>query len=156
MNWSSKLSECWVAECLTTTRETKQRQRGREAESTETSEVRDEMWGEVRAYVLAFVWNWAELGFRNKSNGAFYTFFFFFFLEFWPELAISVDSGPSRSHVVSRQRESTKSTWNPHGTTWRDTRAAGSPAHHHVPLVPRPCFIRDDWAYWFVHPKIWS
>ena len=62
--------------------------RGREAESTETSEVRDEMWGEVRAYVLVFVWNWAEVGFRYKSNGAFYTFFFFF----W----ISADSGPSR------------------------------------------------------------
>ena len=44
-----------MAECLTAIRETKQKQKGREAESTKTSEVRDEMRGEVRAYVLAFV-----------------------------------------------------------------------------------------------------
>ena len=48
-----------------------------------------------RAYVLAFVWNWAEVGFRNKLNGAFCTFFFFFF-EFRPESAVSADSSPSR------------------------------------------------------------
>ena len=102
------------AEWLSVSQPQGRRNRGREAE---TSEVRDEMWGEVRAYVLAFMWNWAEVGFRNKSNGAFCTFFFFFF-EFRPESAVSADMadsspsrpdfgriGPSRSRVgVSRQK----------------------------------------------------
>ena len=92
----------WVsAEWLSVSQPQGRRNRGREAESTETSEVRDEMWGEVRAYVLAFVWNWAEVGFRNKSNGAFYTFFFFFFFffffsfEFRPESTVSADMADS-------------------------------------------------------------
>ena len=138
------------------------------AEWLSVSQPQDK-WSERRnvrrgAYVLAFVWNWAEVGFRNKSNGAFYTFFFFF--EFQPELAVSADTvdlgpnrpdfgqiGPSRSRVGSRWRELAKSTWNPHGTTRRDTAdCAGSsvlcasprPAVSDAgaaPPVPHPCFI---------------
>ena len=37
--------------------------------------------------------NWAEVGFRYKSNGAFCILFFFFFP--WPESFVSADSGPS-------------------------------------------------------------
>ena len=42
--------------------------------------------------------NWAEVGFRYKSNSAFcIPFFFFFFFFFFPrpELSVSADSGPS-------------------------------------------------------------
>ena len=118
----------WVsAEWLSVSQPQGRRNRGREAE---TSEVRDEMWGEVRAYVLAFVWNWAEVGFRNKSNGAFCTFFFF--LNFGLNRPFQARVGPSRSHVDSRRRESAKSTWNPCGTTRPDARAVASPARRRV------------------------
>ena len=142
MNWSSELSECRVAECLTATRETKQRQRGKEHK--EAKRQRDEMWGEVKAYVLAFVWNWAEVGFRYKSNGAFYTFFFFFF--FWISARIvcfgrygrfkpeSARFRANRPESEPRRRESAKSTWNPRGTTRPDTRVAASPARRRVGL----------------------
>ena len=108
----------WVsAKWLSVSQPQGRRNRGREAE---TSEVRDEMWGEVRAYVLAFVWNWAEVGFRNKSNGAFCTFFFFFFWisarigcfgrngRFRPE---SARFRANRPESKPRRRELAKSTW---------------------------------------------
>ena len=74
------------------------RNRGREAErqraqrQSELSEVRRN----VRRGVLAFEWNWAEVGFSIKSDGAFCNIFFFFFFEFQPESADTADSGPSR------------------------------------------------------------
>ena len=128
-----------------------------EAESTETSEVRDEMWGEVKTYVLAFVWNWAEVGFRYKSNGAFYTLFFFFFLKFRPESSVSADIADSgrfkpesaqiranRLESELRRHESAKSTWNTRGTTRPDARVAASPARRRV--LPQWTRVRHLWC----------
>ena len=110
-----------------------------------------------RAYVLAFVWNWAEVGFRNKSNGAFCTFFcFFFWISAWisrfgrfrpesarfrPELAWFHTNRPESE---PRRRESAKNTWNPRGTTRRDAQAAASLARHCVP--PRRTRVRHLWC----------
>ena len=141
----------WVsAEWLSVSQPQGRRNRGREAE---TSEVRDEMWGKVRAYVLAFMWNWAEVGFRNKSNGAFCTFFFFFFWisawigcfgrygRFKPE---SARFRANRPKSEPRRRESAKSTWNPRGTTRPDAWAVVSPARHRVSL--RRTRVRHLWC----------
>ena len=127
------------AEWLSVSQPQGRRNRGREAESIETSEVRDEMWGEVRAYVLAFVWNWVEVGFRYKSNGAYCTFFFIWisawivcfgrYNRFRPELA---RFRANRPESEPRQHESAKSTWNPRGTMRRDARAEASPARRRV------------------------
>ena len=154
MNWSSELSECRVAECLTATRETKQRQRGKEHK--EAKRQRDEMWGEVKAYVLAFMWNWAEVGFRYKSNGAFYTFFFFFF-EFRPEssvLADTADSGPSRpdSARIGPSWSRIDASWLKargihmarRSGTQLDAWAVASPVHRRV--LPRRTRVRHLWC----------
>ena len=105
----------WVsAEWLSVSQPQGRRNRGREVESTETkwSETKcEERW----AYVLAFEWNWAEVGFTNKSNCAFCTFFFFFWISAWFR-ANQPESKPCRL-------ASAKITWNPRGTMLPD--AAG-------------------------------
>ena len=83
--------------------------------------------------------NWAEVGFRYKSNGAFCTFFFFFFFfEFRLESAVSAETGrfrpesarfrTNRPESEPHRRESAKSTWHDaaRGTTRPDARATAS------------------------------
>ena len=152
MNWSNKLSECQVAECLTTTRETKQRQRGREHRYKWS-----ERWNVRRVESLWFgvYVNWAEVRFRYKSNGAFCTFFFFFFFEFWLESSVSADtadSGPSRpdSAQIGPSRLKTRGihvAWRRdaagrvgNGIPSASLRPTASDAGA-APLVPHRCFI---------------
>ena len=141
----------WVsAEWLSVSQPQGRRNRGREATSTETkwSETKcEERW----AYVLVFEWNWAEVGFRNKSNSAFCTFFFFFFLNFGLNRLfrpIQALVSLSRSHVSLRRCESAKITWNPRGTTWPDAWAAVSPARRRVP----PCRTQVQHLWCHVPP----
>ena len=91
-----------------------------------------------RAYVLAFVWNWAEVGFRNKSNDVFYTFFFLIsawigrfgrYGRFRPE---SARFRANRPESKPRRHDSAKITWNPHGTTRQDALVAASPTHRRI------------------------
>ena len=149
MNWSNKLSKCWVAECLTATRETKQRQRAQRR-------VRDEMWGEVESLCFGVCVKWAEVGFRYKSNGAFSTFFFFFF-EFRPESSVSADMarvGPisresardgAASACVGVSRLKTRGIHvAQRGGTRPDAWATASLARHRVP--PRRTLVRHLWC----------
>ena len=115
----------------------------------------------MSAYVLASVWNWAEVRFRYKSNTAFCTFFFFFFWisarivrfgrysrygRFKPESAqIRMNRPESEPH----RRESAKSTWNPRGTTRPDARAAPSPARRRV--LPRRTWCGTSGATSVLH-----
>ena len=54
------------------------------------------MWGEVESLCFGVWVNWAEVGFRYKSNGAFCTFFFFNFGLNQPYQPKPADSGSSR------------------------------------------------------------
>ena len=128
----------WVSvEWLSVSQPQGSRNRGREAKSTKTkwSETKcEERW----AYVLAFEWNWAEVGFRNKSNDVFYTFFFLIsawigrfgrYGRFRPESARFRANWPESK---PRRHDSAKITWNPHGTMRQDALVAASPTHRRI------------------------
>ena len=91
--------------------------------------------------------NWAEVGFRYKSNGAFCILFFFFF--FSPGLnrlfrPIQARVRANRPESELRRRELAKSTWNPRGTTRPDVRTATSPARRRAP--PHQTRVRHFWS----------
>ena len=143
----------WVsAEWLSVSQPQGRQNRGREAKSTKRQ--RDEMWGEVKAYVLAFVWNWAEVGFRYKSNGAFYTFFFFFF--FWISARIvcfgrygrfrpdSARIGPSWSRIGASRLKARGIHMARRSGTQLDAWAMASPVHRRV--LPRRTRVRHLWC----------
>ena len=113
--------------------------------------------------------NWAEVGFRYKSNGAFCTFFFFFFFEFQPESSVSADSGQSwpnsarigtsRSRVGANRLKTRGIHVARRGGMrgqQRPRRVAASDAGA-APLVPRPCFIVDHpLLHYPIACELWS
>ena len=110
-------------------------ERQRAQRQSELSEVRRN----VRRGVLAFEWNWAEVGLVLSQTVRFAFFFFFFWISAWigwygrfrPK---SAQFRANRPESKLRWRESAKTTWDPCGTTRLDARAAASPACRLVPL----------------------
>ena len=145
----------WVsAEWLSVSQPQGRWNRGREHKH-KWSERRNVRRGESLCFGVCV--NWAEVGFRYKSNGAFCTFFFFFF--FWISARIVHFSRYDRFRPIRlelawfrancpelepRRRESAKNTWNPRGTTRRDAWAATSQERRRVP--PRQTQVQHLWC----------
>ena len=133
-------------EWIDAARETKQRQRAQR--QSELSEVRRN----VRRGVLAFEWNWAEVGLVLSQTVR--SAFFFFFFEFRPESADTTDSGPSQldSGRIGPSRSCVGVSWRKprgihaarRGGMRPDARAAASPTRRLIPL--RRMRLRHPWC----------
>ena len=154
----SQVTDSALAECLTTSRD-----KGREHRESERR-VSDEESERQRAEFGVFVWSELKEGLIFSSNGAFCTFFFFFFLNFGlyqpfrrfrPIQSIYADMAQVGSIQCESARvgatsarigiKKTKATWHVivgHGRMRgmrRPSRVAASDAGV-APLVPHPCF----------------
>ena len=131
----------WVSpEWLSVSQPQGRRNRGREHRD-KWSERRNVRRGESLCFGVCV--NWAEVGFRYKSNGAFCILFFFPGLNRSFRL-IQARVRANRPESEPRRRELAKNTWNPRGTTRPDVRTVTSPAHRRAP--PHRTRVRHFWS----------
>ena len=139
-------------EWIDAARETKQRQRAQR--QSELSEVRRN----VRRGVLAFEWNWAEVGFSIKSNGVFCTFFF------WISAWFQANQPESKLHWLASVRVGENNV----EYMWHDVAGCGGTRGQRrpmrvaasdtgaAPLVSRLCFLGDLWGLRALWSLLWK